>query len=103
MDPNLPEEFVGFYDEEKYKKSQKYTIDNTRFGFFASTFNIIIILLLILYGGFNWIDLYIREYNFESDIIFLKLNSLDNSNNIGFEKWFFSFSQINVKCLVFIV
>ena len=69
MDSNLPDEFVGFYDEEKYKKSQEYTTDNTHFGFIVSTFNIVIILLFILYGGFNWIDQYIRGFNFESDIV----------------------------------
>ncbi len=69
MDPNLPDEFAGFYDIDKYRKSQEYTIDNTRFGFVVSTINIVILLLFILYGGFNWIDQGLRGYHFDSDII----------------------------------
>ena len=32
----LPKEFVGFYDAQKYKKSQNYLKDNTVFGLITS-------------------------------------------------------------------
>ena len=31
----LPEEFVGYYDEDKYKKSQSYLKDRTKFSFIS--------------------------------------------------------------------
>ena len=53
---NLPAEFEGFYDSEKYAKSQLYTREGTRFGIIKSTFGLILTLGFILLGGFNWID-----------------------------------------------
>ena len=32
----LPNEFIGYYDEEKYKKSQNYLKDRTKFSFVSS-------------------------------------------------------------------
>ena len=38
VQPNeLPEEFDGFYDSQKYKKSQKYLKANTRLGIMMDT------------------------------------------------------------------
>ena len=60
----LPDEFVGYYDEEKYKKSQNYLKDRTKFSFISSTTSLIISIIFILLGGFNYVDLFARQFGF---------------------------------------
>lgn len=60
---DLPAEFEGVYDAEKYKKSQDYTRVNTQFGFITSTFSLIITLIFWFIGGFNQLDLWVRSWN----------------------------------------
>jgi len=60
----LPKEFVGYYDDEKYKKSQNYLKDKTNLSFFNSTLILIIEILFILFGGFNYIDNIARSFGF---------------------------------------
>ena len=60
----LPEEFVGYYDEEKYKKSQNYLKDRTKFSFISSTTSLIISIIFILIGGFNYVDLFARSFGY---------------------------------------
>ena len=38
LNPELPKEFEGIFNQEKYKVSQEYTKTNTRFSFITSTF-----------------------------------------------------------------
>ena len=52
----LPDEFQGFYDEERYRKSQQYLRETTIFGLIHDTFHLLIILAFILAGGFNFVD-----------------------------------------------
>ena len=61
---NLPDQFVGFYDEEKYAKSQNYTRANSSFGRISSTFNFILILAVILLGLFDTLDQYARSFGY---------------------------------------
>ena len=63
LDPGLPNEFQGYYDEEKYARSQEYTRVNTRFAFFTTSFDLIVILVFILFGGFNFVDQIIRGFS----------------------------------------
>ena len=59
----LPEEFVGFYDANKYEKSQEYLKDNTKFKLIQGLFTVGVILFLILSGGFNFVDQLARSFN----------------------------------------
>ena len=61
---NLPDKFVGFYDEEKYAKSQNYTRANSSFGRISSTFNFILILVVIFLGLFDTLDQYARSFGY---------------------------------------
>ena len=56
LDPRLPDEFHGFYDEEEYARSQKYTRERTRFGLLQSSITTTATLIFILCGGFNLVD-----------------------------------------------
>jgi STE24 endopeptidase len=46
----------GIYDEEKYKKQQNYKQENYRIGLLGSIFSLVIMMLMLLAGGFRWID-----------------------------------------------
>jgi len=56
----LPEEFADCYDAERYRTSQRYLRETTRFGLVAETVGLAAVLLLILAGGFNAIDRMVR-------------------------------------------
>lgn len=58
----LPQEFAGVYDDDTYKKSQQYTLTKTKFGFITSILNIIVLLVFWFSGGFNWLDLIVRNW-----------------------------------------
>ena len=64
----LPEEFDDYYSQEEYARSQKYLRENTQFSFFASTFDLVLILLVIFLGLFNVIDLLVLRFGFSSTI-----------------------------------
>ena len=63
LDGKLPQEFNGFYDEEKYAQSQKYTKTYTKFAYVSSTFDLVLIVGFILFGGFNLVDQFVRSFN----------------------------------------
>jgi len=62
----LPQEFEGYYDVDKYKKSQKYLRENTRFGIVSDTITTPITIAFILFGGFNMVDQFARGFNLGS-------------------------------------
>lgn len=66
LKPELPSEFSGVYDADKYKKSQEYTRANTKFGFVTSTFDLIVMVIFWFSGGFNFIDQLVRSWNLNS-------------------------------------
>jgi STE24 endopeptidase len=52
----LPEKLKGICDETDYKKTQLYQKDNNKLSFWTSSFNLTIIILMILTGGFALVD-----------------------------------------------
>jgi STE24 endopeptidase len=52
----LPPEAEGIYDTERYRKSQQYFRANQRLSVLTSSLNFLIVVLLILLGGFAWLD-----------------------------------------------
>ncbi len=59
----LPEEFVGYYDAEKYAKSQRYLRENTQFHAICDTITTPIIIVFIIFGGFNLVDQFARGFH----------------------------------------
>ena len=66
LDPNLPEEFQGYYQPESYRKSQTYLTTNTKFNLIQETVFILVVITFILTGGFNLIDQIARSLNLDS-------------------------------------
>lgn len=62
ISPVLPDEFNGWYDADKYKASQLYLEKNTALDLVNKTFFTIAILVFILAGGFNSVDLIARSF-----------------------------------------
>lgn len=58
----LNKEFDGFYDADKYKKSQEYLRETTYFRLIQSGIFISISIGLIVSGGFNFIDRIARGF-----------------------------------------
>ena len=60
---DLPEEFSGYYDRDKYRKSQEYLKENTCFGFITDSIATPVTIAFILIGGFNLIDQFARSFH----------------------------------------
>ncbi|RLD61965.1 MAG: M48 family peptidase [Bacteroidetes bacterium] len=87
----LPKELEGIYDAEKYEKQQEYKKANFKFSFITSTFSFIIILLMLYFKGFAFVDKLAQ--NFTSNPILLAL--------IFFGILFFVFDIINTPFSIY--
>ena len=56
----LPDEVKGIYSEEKYQKSQEYKRANCRFELVTASLQVVILLGLLMGGGFAFIDGLVR-------------------------------------------
>ena len=61
---DLPRDFEGVYDPERYRRSQEYLKDNTRFGWVTATFELIVILAFWFGKGFPLLDEWVRAFNY---------------------------------------
>jgi STE24 endopeptidase len=66
LSTDLPEEFAGYYDGEKYGKSQEYLKETTQFGFIADSITTPLTIAFILIGGFNGVDHLARGFDLSS-------------------------------------
>ena len=60
---NLPQEFINYYDADKYQKAQNYLRECTKLSLIKETIFALIILVFILWGGFNFVDKIARGFN----------------------------------------
>ncbi len=58
----LPKEFQGIYDAERYHRSQEYLKVNTRFGWIMSVADLCLILAFWFGKGFPFLDQWIRSW-----------------------------------------
>lgn len=58
----LPDKLKDLYDEEEYIRSQKYQKAKSRFGFLTSAFSTVLTVLVLSFGGFGWLDSFLRGY-----------------------------------------
>ena len=64
LSTELPKEFINHYSREEYARSQEYLRENTRFSYLISSFDLVVILMVISLGVFNSIDLWIRDFGY---------------------------------------
>jgi STE24 endopeptidase len=67
----LPEKLRGICDEEEYKKTQLYEKDNLKLSFWSSSFNLAIIIIMIVAGGFAILDVFSRSLSNSNVVIAL--------------------------------
>jgi STE24 endopeptidase len=67
----LPKELTGIYDQEKYSRSQQYEKSKQKFAFILSTLTLILMLFMLISGGFAWIDAFVRLYTHNSILMAL--------------------------------
>ena len=60
--PEAPEGLEDVYEPDKYAKSQEYTKVNIGFDLITGTFKLALLLTFWLFGGFNWLDQLVREW-----------------------------------------
>ncbi|NDK09527.1 M48 family metallopeptidase [Candidatus Gracilibacteria bacterium] len=58
----IPAELSDIYDADKYASSQKYERAKYTFGWYSSIPSFIIMLLILVFGGFGWLDDFFRQY-----------------------------------------
>ncbi|MBL0712628.1 MAG: M48 family metallopeptidase [Desulfosarcina sp.] len=56
-----PDEFKDRYDPERYRRSQAYLRDNTRFGWVTAAVHLTMVLAFWFGGGFPWVDTQVRS------------------------------------------
>lgn len=56
LDKAIPNELQGIYDDEKYLKSVSYQKETALFGFFTEAFSFSLSLIMLIVGGFGWLN-----------------------------------------------
>ncbi len=56
LSSKIPKEMKDVYDSKKYAKSQNYTRENTRFLTITGTFSVIVMILMLVFNGFAFVD-----------------------------------------------
>lgn len=64
LTPTLPKEFETIYNDQEYKKSQKYTRAGTSLSLVENSISTLLTVLFLLLGGFNYIDVWARSFEF---------------------------------------
>ena len=65
---DIPDDIAAFYDRTKYLKSLDYHKELTRFSFISSAFSFLASILMLVFGGFGWLDNLLRVY-IENEIV----------------------------------
>lgn len=61
LNRDLPDELIGIYNAEEYKKSMDYYRTKQRFSFFTETFSLVLVLCMLFVGGFGYLDGVLRD------------------------------------------
>jgi STE24 endopeptidase len=61
---NIPSEFEGYFDKEKYIKSQEYLKTKTKFYMVLSSFFLIVQIIFIISHGFNYVNTVSLSFGF---------------------------------------
>jgi STE24 endopeptidase len=59
---DIPDDIAAFYDRTKYLRSLDYHRDTTNFSFITSAFGFLLSALMLLLGGFGWLDGVLRTF-----------------------------------------
>ena len=60
---HVPDLLKDVYPDEKFQKQKEYRLVNYRFGLFSSVISIFVVLIVLWFEGFKWLDVLILQYN----------------------------------------
>ncbi|MCX6256334.1 MAG: M48 family metallopeptidase [Bacteroidia bacterium] len=61
IDSAIPDELADVFDPEQFKKSRLYEKESARFGFITSSLSFVLILGMLLFNGFSFVDDLVRS------------------------------------------
>jgi STE24 endopeptidase len=64
----IPAELKDIYDADKYASSQKYERAKYTFAWYSSIPSFLVMLLILAFGGFGWLDDFFRQFT-ENEIL----------------------------------
>jgi STE24 endopeptidase len=67
----LPAKLEGICDQDEYRKTQLYEKENKKLSFWSSLFNLLVILAMIVFGGFALIDGLARTFSLNMVLVSL--------------------------------
>ena len=89
---NIPKAISKFYDKDKYKKARDYSIEKGKISFVSSTTGVILVLLLLWFEGYGYInDFFLARYDglfIQAGLFFLSLMLLSDLIKLPFEYYF---------------
>jgi STE24 endopeptidase len=59
---DIPEEMKNYYDAEKYQRARDYERTGNNFSLISSSFSLLLILLMLLFNGFAFVDELARRW-----------------------------------------
>lgn len=62
MSPEIPVQLEGIYDKDEYAKQQAYQKVNSHFALYTGLFSFVILLFVLCFGVFGWLDELLRQY-----------------------------------------
>ncbi len=65
---DIPKEVEAFYEKEKYLKSLAYHRELTRFSFITSAISFLLSFVMLVTGGFGWLDSLLKPH-LQSEIV----------------------------------
>ena len=60
LDPDVPPEFRGVYDPDRYRRAQEYTRARVRFGMIVEVASLAVVIAFWFAHGFGWLDESVR-------------------------------------------
>jgi STE24 endopeptidase len=108
---NIPPEFDGYFDREKYSKAQEYLKATTKFSIISSTFFLMAQIIFIVSRGFNYVNKIAVSLGFETvltglvfaSIIFFTFEILKipfSAYSVFVIEENFGFNRMNVKIFI---
>jgi STE24 endopeptidase len=59
----VPDTVSDIYPDEKYKKARDYSLTNYRFSEITKLFSFLLMVVILVAGGFGWLDAFVRNYS----------------------------------------
>lgn len=112
LKPELPKQLEGIYDKEKYKKSQEYEKESSRFALYSSSFSFVLTLAMLIFGGFgifyDWITTFADNLIYQTLIFFGLLMLASDILGLPFSYYStfvieekYGFNKMNLKTFIF--